>query len=55
MARHAKPDKYAKTLAIKMSEAEHMAIKTLASRQKKTIKALLLEVLEKSFPDWRQS
>lgn len=51
--REASPDKYAKALTIRVSEQEHQCLKMLAVREVKTIKAIIFEALEKSFPEWR--
>ena len=51
--REANPEKYAKTMTVKVSEEEHHKLKLLAVRKKKTLKAVLFEALDKSFPGWR--
>lgn len=38
-----------------VTEEEHRQLKILAAKEGKTIKELLLEALEKLFPDWRKS
>lgn len=52
--RDANPEKYAKALTIRVSEEEHQKLKMLAVEEKKTLKALLFEALDKAFPDWRK-
>lgn len=37
-----------------VSEEEHRQLKILAAKEGKTIKELLLEALEKIFPNWRK-
>ena len=37
-----------------VTEEEHRQLKILAAKEGKTIKELLLEALEKLFPNWRQ-
>ena len=37
-----------------VTEEEHRQLKILAAKEGKTIKELLLEALEKLFPDWRK-
>lgn len=37
-----------------VSEEEHRQLKILAAKEGKTIKELLLEALEKLFPNWRK-
>ena len=37
-----------------VTEEEHRQLKILAAREGKTIKELLLEALEKNFPNWRK-
>lgn len=50
--REANPDKYAKALTVRVSEEEHQKLKMLAVREKKTLKAILFEALNKAFPGW---
>lgn len=52
--RETNPERYEKTMSVKMSEEEHRQIKMLAVQKKKTIKAILFEALDKAFPTWRQ-
>lgn len=52
--KEAAPDKYAATITIRMSEDERHKLKLLAVREKKTLKAVLFEALDKTFPDWRK-
>lgn len=52
--REASPEKYAKALTVRVSEEEHQKLKLLAVREKKTLKAVLFEALDKTFPDWRK-
>lgn len=47
--------KYAKSVGLKVSEEEHQKLKMLAAREKKTIKAVLFEALDKAFPGWRNN
>lgn len=37
-----------------VTEEEHRQLKILAAQEGKTIKELLLEALEKLFPNWRK-
>lgn len=37
-----------------VTEEEHRQLKILAAQEGKTIKELLLEALEKIFPNWRE-
>ena len=37
-----------------VTDEEHRQLKILAAKEGKTIKELLLEALEKLFPNWRQ-
>ncbi len=43
-----------KRINFDVSEEEHRQLKILAAREGKTIKELLLEALEKIFPNWRK-
>lgn len=52
--KEATPDKYAATITVRMSEEERHKLKLLAVREKKTLKAILFEALEKAFPGWRE-
>lgn len=52
--REKKPEKYARTMTLKVSEEEAQQIKLLAVREKKTVKALLFAALDKAFPNWRE-
>lgn len=38
-----------------VTEEEHRQLKILAAKEGKTIKELLLEALEKIFPNWRKN
>lgn len=38
-----------------VTEEEHQSLKILAAREGKSIKELLLEALEKLFPEWRKN
>lgn len=38
-----------------VTEEEHRQLKILAAKEGKTIKELLLEALEKLFPNWRNN
>jgi len=37
-----------------VTEEEHRQLKILAAKEGKTVKELLLEALEKLFPNWRK-
>lgn len=37
-----------------VTEEEHRQLKTLAAKEGKSIKELLLEALERLFPNWRK-
>lgn len=50
--REANPNKYAKALTVRVSEEEHQKLKMLAVREKKTLKAILFEALNRTFPGW---
>lgn len=50
----ASPEKYAKALTVRVSEEEHQKLKMLAVREKRTLKAILLEALDNTFPEWRK-
>lgn len=52
--KEASPEKYAKALTVRVSEEEHQRLKMLAVREKKTLKALLFEALDETFPNWRE-
>lgn len=52
--REASPDKYAKALTVRVSEEEHQRLKLLAVRERKTLKAVLFEALDRTFPGWRE-
>lgn len=43
-----------KRINFDVSEEEHRQLKILAAREGKAIKELLLEALEKIFPNWRK-
>ena len=43
-----------KHVNVPVTEEEHRQLKILAAKEGKTIKELLLEALEKLFPDWRK-
>lgn len=51
--RKAEPDKYAVTMTVRVSEEERHRLKLLAVQEKKTLKAVLFEALDKTFPGWR--
>lgn len=50
----ASPEKYAKALTIRISEGEFKRLKELAAEEQRTIKALVLIALDKSYPNWRK-
>lgn len=50
----ANPDRYEKSIGLKLSAEEHRKLKMLSVRQGKSIKAVLLEALDIAFPDWRK-
>lgn len=39
----------------RLTEAEHQSLKILAAKERKTIQELILEALDKAFPNWRKS
>lgn len=41
-----------KNIAFPVSEEEHAKIKQLAAKERKTIKQLFLDMLDKLYPDW---
>ena len=43
-----------KRINFDVSEEEHRQLKILAAKEGKTVKELLLEALEKFFPNWRK-
>ena len=43
-----------KRINFDVSEEEHRQLKMLAAKEGKAIKELLLEALEKLFPNWRK-
>lgn len=43
-----------KRINFDVSEEEHRQLKILAAKEGKSIKELLLEALEKIFPNWRK-
>ena len=51
--RKAEPEKYAVTVTVRVSEEERHKLKLLAVKNKKTLKAVLFEALDKAFPGWR--
>ena len=51
----ASPEEYAKALTVRVSEEEHQRLKMLAAKKKKTLKAILFEALDKTFPDWQKA
>lgn len=51
--REGNPEKYEKALCLKISIEEHRKLKMLAAKEKKTIKAILFEALDKLVPHWR--
>ena len=48
------PDRYSKAVGLKVSEDEHQKLKMLAAKEKRTIKAVIFEALDKVLPDWRK-
>lgn len=44
-----------KRINFDVSEEEHRQLKILAAKEGKSIKELLLEALEKIFPNWRKN
>ena len=46
------PGKYAKDLSLKVSEEEHRNLKTLAAKERRTLKGLIFIALDKAFPGW---
>lgn len=52
--KEASPDKYAATITVRMSEDERHRLKLLAVTERKTIKAVLFEALDKAFPGWQE-
>lgn len=48
------PDRYSKAVGLKVSEDEHQKLKMLAAKEKRTIKAVIFEALDKVFPNWRE-
>ena len=52
--REAEPEKYAVTVTVRVSEEERHRLKLLAVKEKKTLKAVLFEALDKTFPSWRK-
>lgn len=51
---NAAPENYAKALTIRISEGEFKRLKELAVKEQRTIKALVLIALDKTYPDWRK-
>jgi predicted transcriptional regulator len=51
----AAPDKYATTITVRMSEEERHKLKLLAVRERKTLKAVLFEALDRAFPGWQKA
>ena len=49
------PEKYEKTMTLKVSAGESQQLKMLAVRESKSIKAVLLEALDRAFPGWRET
>lgn len=45
-------EKFVQT-SLRLTEADHQALKILAAQQKKTIREIILEALDKVFPQWR--
>lgn len=43
-----------KRLSFPISAEEHQALKVLAAKEKKSMKELVLEALDKTFPTWRE-
>lgn len=41
-----------KNIAFPVSEDEHAKIKQLAAKERRTIKQLFLDMLDKLYPDW---
>ena len=52
--REAEPEKYAVTVTVRVSEDERHKLKLLAVRERKTLKAVLFEALDRAFPNWRK-
>lgn len=50
----ASPDEYAVTVTVRVSEEERHKLKLLAVRERKTLKAVIFEALDKTFPNWRK-
>ena len=48
------PELYSKAVGLKVSEEEHQQLKMLSVKERKSIKALIFEALDKTFPGWRQ-
>ena len=42
-----------KNLTLRLTEAEHRALKTKAAQEGKSIKELLLGALREKYPDWQ--
>ncbi len=49
------PGQYSKGIGLKVSEAEHQSLKMLAASEKKSIKAVIFDALDKVFPEWRKN
>lgn len=44
-----------KQISFEVSEEEHTRIKTLAANERRSIKQLFLDMLDKIYPDWNGS
>ncbi|WP_156908103.1 hypothetical protein [Desulfovibrio cuneatus] len=42
-------------LSFRVTEEEKQQLKVLAAKEKKTLKALVFDALEKMFPHWKES
>lgn len=52
--REANPDQYATSVTVRLSEEERHKLKLLAVRERKTLKAVIFEALDRAFPMWRE-
>lgn len=50
--REQNPERYEKTLTLKMSEKEHARIKLLAQERRQTVKGLIFSALDNLAPGW---
>lgn len=41
-------------VSFRVTEDEHYRLKVLAAKERKTLKALFFEALERMFPDWKK-